>query len=74
MNSRMVVVSPQPVFSPWATPLSVLHEIRAFLRLGSTGQSSTCPVGSLSLRASLSTLCYGVAPSTSHVKHHAGRK
>ena len=43
---RILMVAPQPFFRPRGTPLSVLHRIRAFLRLGHTVDLVTYPFGS----------------------------
>lgn len=42
---RILMVAPQPFFRPRGTPLSVLHRIRALVRLGHTVELVTYPFG-----------------------------
>ena len=42
---RILMVAPQPFFEPRGTPFSVLHRIRALLRLGHTVDLVTYPLG-----------------------------
>ena len=42
---RILMVAPQPFFRPRGTPFSVLHRIRALLRLGHLVDLVTYPVG-----------------------------
>src|SRR5690606_17205976 len=42
---RILMVAPQPFFRPRGTPFSVLHRIRALLRLGHSVELVTYPFG-----------------------------
>jgi glycosyltransferase involved in cell wall biosynthesis len=45
VSLRILMVAPQPFFRPRGTPFSVLHRIRALLRLGHTVDLVTYPFG-----------------------------
>jgi glycosyltransferase involved in cell wall biosynthesis len=44
-HMRILMVAPQPFFRPRGTPFSVLHRIRALVRLGHTVHLATYPFG-----------------------------